>query len=243
MTLTNEDLRQIKLGMRYRGGYLVQQAGYTLGVAAVDEGALAPLLPAGYLAQIEALRAEVQRTAGDKAVAAEESKHATSSQDDAVREGKVWRRRVAARARRAQRMGADVPAALIHVGRTDTVPALLSQLQNDVSLLEAHGDALSVAGDPAPLLAQGRDIQQRLQSADDEQETKRLEALPAAVKTHYLAKGRLYTALKIVHDAGHELWADNTAQAARYNLDILYRNGRRRTPAVEAPPNSATATG
>lgn len=243
MALTHEDLKQIELGMRYRGGYLVAQSGYTLGVAAADEDALAPLLPAGYLAQLEALRAEVQRTAGDKAVVAEESKHATSSQDDAVREGKVWRRRLAARARRAQRMGADVPAPLLHVGRAATVPALLSQLQSDVSLLEAHGDALSVAGDPAPLLAQGRDIQQRLQDAEQAQETKRLEALPAAVQAHYLAKGKLYTALKIVHDAGHELWADNAAQAARYNLDILYRNGRRRTPAVETAPNLATAKG
>jgi len=46
-------------------------------------------------------------------------------------------------------------------------------------------------------------------------------------------KGTLYTALKVVNDAGHELYADNATAAARYNLSILQRRAGKKT--VETP--------
>jgi hypothetical protein len=235
-TTTDEDL--VRAGLRHRGQSLVQQAGYTLGLAAADADGLTELLPEGFLAQAEALRREVDVAYQDRAIVAEEAKSATKAQDDQARAAKLWRRRVSARAKRARRLGATLPDALLYIAQTRSLPALLNQLTSWVGLMRTSHEALGLAGDPTKLIDEGALLIEALRTKDDEQELKRLDALPASVRAFHLAKGRLYIALKVIHDAGQELWSAEPSMAARYNLAILYRSGRRPKAAVEAPPTS-----
>ncbi|MGB8295403.1 MAG: hypothetical protein WCG85_08245, partial [Polyangia bacterium] len=97
--LTSSELA--KIGERQRASYLVPQAGYTLGIAAADGGALAGLLPAGFLDEVTRVRDEVDKARQDKTIMAVEAKQATGSQQTFVRQVKVWRRQAATRAQRA----------------------------------------------------------------------------------------------------------------------------------------------
>jgi len=92
-----------KTGQHYRASYLVQQAGYTLGIAAADGPALAALLPANFVEQVTQARNDVDQAHKDKHNAAAESRHATTTQNTQLRAAKVWRRKAIKRAQRAQR--------------------------------------------------------------------------------------------------------------------------------------------
>ena len=81
--------------------------------------------------------------------------------------------------------------------------------------------------DAQKLLDEGKAIATALKTADAQQEVKRFNELPASVQEFLAKKGTLYTALKVINDAGHELFADNSTQAARYNLSILHRRTTR----------------
>ena len=53
--------RYIATGLRFRGSYLVQQAGYTLGLAALVGAPLAGKLPPNFLDRATAVRDEVDK--------------------------------------------------------------------------------------------------------------------------------------------------------------------------------------
>lgn len=55
-----------RLGYGLRGSYLVQQAGYTRGIAAEDGQSLLDMLPAGYLDETAAAQAIVEKAQGDR---------------------------------------------------------------------------------------------------------------------------------------------------------------------------------
>jgi len=153
---------------------------------------------------------------------------------------KVWRRAVANRARRLLRAGGSVPAELILIGSNQSVPAILDQSSKVLGLLAENAAALATIG-PAvePLIEQGRKLYQALDQADSAQEKVRASELPASVVAFYAKKGELYTGLKIINDAGHELHAHDPQAAARYNLSILYR---RSGQGAGVPAPAATAT-
>ena len=65
-TLSENEL--VELGSRLRAAYLVEQAGYTLGIAAQEGQPLADLLPQGFLAEVGAARDSVQLAIQDKTV-------------------------------------------------------------------------------------------------------------------------------------------------------------------------------
>ncbi|HEV8323439.1 MAG TPA: hypothetical protein VG389_17615 [Myxococcota bacterium] len=216
-------------GSRRRAPYLIEQSGYTLGIAAEDGAAIDDLLDPGYVAEVATAADEVRTAMGDKALMAEDSKTATDSQDEQLRRAKVWRRRAVRRAQRAVRQGRTVPDLLTSVKQARTVPGLIRQLDQMVPALAANQAALGGANAQA-LIDDGTAIRAALHSADAAQELARLSALPAKVRDFFEAKGRLYVGLKVINDAGHELHADNAAAAGRYNLRILHRRtgaGRR----------------
>ena len=221
-TLPQDEL--LELGARHRADYLVEQAGYTLGLAARDGAPLAALLPKSFLAGMKEAQVKLSAALKDKALTAEESKNATGAQNQAFARGKVWRRKAMYRSRRAARMGTKMPEELTRPADVRSVPALAGQLDRMVKLLESEKASLSA--DTAALVKAGQEIAQALKTADAAQELKRLKELPDAVKGFYLQKGTLYVGLKVINDAGRELHAENPQEASVYNLDILLKRGR-----------------
>jgi len=219
-------------GVRYRADYLVEQAGYTLGVAAQDGPKLAELLPENYLDEVRAALDRVNASMGDKALIRSEAKHATVEQNNAVAAAKVWRRRVMNRCRMAKRMGRDMPEGLVLISEARTIPAIAGQLDNMVKLLEASQGLLP--GSAAALIKQGQGISKALKEADARQEVKRLKELPDTVQAFYVNKGMLYIGLKVLNDAGRELYADEPEAASKYNLSILHRHAGSAKPGQPA---------
>jgi len=230
-TLSREKLAEF--GIRYRADYLVEQAGYTLGIAAQDGPKLAELLPERYLDGVKAALDRVNASMGDKALIRSEAKQATVEQNKAVAEAKVWRRKVMNRCRMAGRMGRDMPVELVLISEARTIPAIAGQLDNMVKLLEASQGSLP--GSAAVLIQQGQGISKALREADARQEVKRLKELPDTVQAFYINKGMLYIGLKVLNDAGRELHADAPVAAAKYNLSILHRHVGNAKPGQPVP--------
>jgi hypothetical protein len=235
------------MGARCRASYLVQQAGYTLGIAAADGAALLALLPPNYLDQVTQARNDVDQARQDRTNLEAESRHATTAQNTQLRAGKVWIRKAVKRSQRAQCLGAEIADGLTQVGRSQTVPAVLEQVSKMLALLRSHAADLDRVG-PAtqPLIDEGQAVYDALQQADADQEQTRSADLPASVLAFYARKGELYLGLKVINDAGHELHAADLQAAAKYNLAILHRHAGQAAVPVEPPgpvprPNAVTA--
>jgi hypothetical protein len=69
------------------------------------------LLPAGYLDYVAAEADEVSSSRKDKVLAAEGSKGSAQQVNDLIRQAKIWRRTVVARAQKAMKLGKKVPDA------------------------------------------------------------------------------------------------------------------------------------
>ncbi|MBI4953798.1 MAG: hypothetical protein HY908_17365 [Myxococcales bacterium] len=228
----------IAAGRRLRGPYLVQQAGYTVGIAHAEGAALVGLLPEAELTRAEALAAEVTEALKDKTLAAADASGATGDQNRSLRTAKIWRRRMVSRAARAERKGAKIPAGLLTISPKKTVPAVATQLADMLALADKHAAELDKAGPGlAQLLAEGQAAATALGTADAAQEVKRFEALPSAVRAFYAKKAELYQTLKVINDAGHELHAGAPEAAGRYNLKILHRAASK-APKAPKPPKA-----
>lgn len=228
----------IATGARVRTAYLIQQANATLAMAEAEGPALSALLPANLLVDTAKVRDEVDKMRGDKAVMEAEAKQATDSERDQLRDVKVWRRKPAKRSQRARRAGAKVPDELVHIGSAKTVPAVLNEVSRTLALLTEYTPALDAIGPPTqPLIDQGKLLYQALQAADRTQEHSRASELPATVAAFYAKKNELYNKLKMINDAGQELYAHDLQSAARFNLSILHR---RRGQAAEPTPPAPT---
>lgn len=212
----------IELGERHRADYLVEQSGYTQGIAAKEGSPLAALLPANYLTEVRAETEKVSTAMKDKTLVASESKNSTTSQNQALANAKVWRTKVVHRCRRAERMGKDMPEELTRTNDVRNVPAVAGQIDKMVKLLEAN--KANLMADTTALVTQGQSIAKALKEADAGQEVKRLRDLPEAVRAFYQSKGTLYMGLKAINDAGRELYAATPDKAAIYNLSILRRH-------------------
>jgi ABC-type transporter Mla maintaining outer membrane lipid asymmetry ATPase subunit MlaF len=66
--------------------------------------------------------------------------------------------------------------------------------------------------------------------------------MPAAVTAFCAKKGELYTMLKIINNVGHELYAHNQAEAAKFNMSILHRRAPQAATPEPDPPAPAPAT-
>lgn len=234
-TLTRDQL--VALGAGYRAAYLVQQAGYTLGIAAAEEGEIEAVVgDTNLLEEVTATKASVETVMADRDLLAQESKTLTTVQNQKLREAKVWRRKVALRAARARRQGkTTVPESLTVIGRLGGVPDVLAALTSTIATFESN--LADLGGDRArALLEDGKRINSALGTADASQEQARLSGLPVKVQDFYAAKGLLYVGLKVINDAGQELHAGDPARAGQYNLKILYRSGARKRAAGGGEP-------
>jgi hypothetical protein len=235
----------ISAGAQVRASYLREQAGYTLAIAAAEGPALAANLEDGYLTDTAQCLAEVEAGLKDRTVAESEAALATAAQGTALRAAKVWRRKVAARGARAQRQGESIPTELTVVTRASSVADVSNQITAMIGLFAQH---LTVLGKGAQhLLDEGQSISAALTTASTDHDVKRLATLPKSVRSFYALKGTLYTALKVINDAGRELHADSPALSAGYNLKILHRKGHATplaagTPTLPAPKPVADPT-
>lgn len=227
----------IEIGAKQRASYLVQQAGYTLGLAAEEEEAIEEVLEDPQLVEdVTAAMDEVKTGTQDLELMRQEAKNLTTRQDEALGEAKVWRRKAVARAKRAKRRGKNIPDELLAIGRASSVPGITEQLTVMTATFATH--VADLGGPRAQaLLEKGQTILTTLSTADAEQEVARLALLPEKVLRFYEAKGRLYLGIKLLNDGGHELHADDLAQAARYNLKILRRRAPKR---AKDPANPST---
>jgi hypothetical protein len=196
--------------------------------------------------KLAAVRDAVAQAFEDKTIRAAEAKLATGAQNTAARSLKLWGRKAVARAQAAIRSGALIPDDMTHPLNARTVPAAIAQSRRLLSLLGEHAPMMDAVGAPTqPLIDEGRKLCDALAAADSTQELTRASALPAAVANFYARKGELYTGLKIINDAGHELYAHDPQSASRYNLSILYRRhvagdtGPDPTPPAPTPPAPA----
>ncbi|MBN2352618.1 MAG: hypothetical protein JXD23_08640, partial [Spirochaetales bacterium] len=127
-----------EIGSRSRAGYLVEQAGYTTGLAKRDGQASTDLLPEGYLKEVTAAPDRVSAAYKDKTLSEEESKSSTQEVNKLMRQAKVWRRAAVNRALRASRMGKQMPDDLLKMGNARSVPAVVALMDQTVKLLEAN---------------------------------------------------------------------------------------------------------
>lgn len=223
-------------GARCRLGFLRDQAGYTLGLAAQEGQPLEDLLPTGYVKEVQVLVDSLVAAEQDKVLMHADAKEATSAHHSTQAQAKIWKRKVAWRAARAARLGKTVPDALLRIPQARNGPELAVQVTDKLKLLEANKDAMPGTG-VDDLIAEGQTLAANLQSVDADQEIKRFSALPNAVQEFYCQKGLLYTALKVINDAAQELHAGDPVTASRFNLNILHRRGR-----VQAQPPAPQPT-
>jgi hypothetical protein len=228
----------VAIGWRIPSAYLIQQAAFTLGIAESEGEALARILPVNFLADVSHLRDDVDAARKDKAIAALEAKLSTGEQNQGVHALKVWRRKIAKRARRALLTHAKVPEELTNVGRSQSVARVLEEASNTLAVLSQQVATLdAVAPGTQALIDEGQKLYQALDAADKAQEQARFSDLPAAVAAFHAKKAELYLGLKIINEAGHEFHAENPKEAGKYNLSILYRNrGQSSTAPTPTPP-------
>lgn len=218
------DKELVALGARLRASYLLQQATYTLELALSEGEPLAKLMAAGLLSKVSSLRAKVALAFEDKTDKAAEAKLATQAEGLAARSLKEWGRGAAARAKSAIRAGVLIPDALTRAPDARSVPDLTVQAQGMLSLLGQHAALMDQVGAPTqPIIDQGRALLSALTNADGNQELSRASALPVAVASFYARKAELYLGLKMINDAGHELYSADPQSSSRFNLSILYR--------------------
>jgi alpha-beta hydrolase superfamily lysophospholipase len=108
------------------------------------------------------------------------------------------------------------------------VPAVVAQLSAMTGALREHKDTLGGARADT-LLGEGTELLSNLQKTDAAQENACLVALPKKVQDFYARKGELYVGLKVINDAGHELFTEEPERAKGFNLKILYRSASRKS--------------
>ncbi len=213
----------IALGARHRGSYLLEQFGYTMGIARLDGEALVKVMPKRFLDEVTEVGDRVREAMKSKTLAAAESKGSTHDVNKAMLEAKAWRKAAVSRGKIAMRAGFDVPAELTRVEKLASVPAVVKRLNDMLKLIEENLEAFE-SGNLEEFIGEGKAISGQLAQFDAEQEVKRLRTLPQTVRDFYYEKGLLYIGIKGLNDWGRVLHKKESAKANAYNLSILHRH-------------------
>jgi hypothetical protein len=221
----------IAIGVRNRASYLVEQYGYTKGLAQMDGAGLEAMMPKGYLAEVAACEQMVAEEMKNKSLAAEESKGSTQDVTRVMRQAKEWRATAVIRGKFASRSGGDIPKVLTRLDNLSGVPAVVTNMNDMVKMLEANFEEMD-NGDLKAFIDEGKGLVEQIKSFDSVQEVKRLKSLPESVRNFYYQKGLLYMGIKGINDWGRAYHRGDPAGANAYNLSILYRHAGKRTPAA-----------
>jgi hypothetical protein len=235
------EIELVRMGQRLRSAQLLQQASLTIPQSRAVGEPLAKLMRPGFIDLVEAVRLSVAKAFEDKSVLEEEAKLSTESQHEAMRLVKEWSRRAVARANSVLLSGATLPEQMAYIPDARSVPARTGQVQRLLGLLVQHAATMDKVGIPTqPLIDEGRQVLDALIAADSGQELKRAADLPASLANFYARKAELYTGLKMINEAAHELYAHDPLSSSRFNLSLLYRKGPATTtqPTPNAPPTA-----
>ena len=195
---------------------------------------LADLLPDGFIAEVKAADTALGTSANDRALQEADAHESTKTHHTTCAEAKAYCRQVARRCSVGKRVGNKLPDELIYVHPVYSTGELTAKTSRTVELLKAN--AASVPGKGIDeLVAKGERLVGELRTVDSRKEQKRYSDLPKAVQDYYFQKGLLYLGLKAINDAAQALHADDTAAAARFNLNLL----NRKTPSRKAKPAPA----
>jgi hypothetical protein len=231
--LSREEI--VVLGMRNRAGYLLEQAGYTLGLARIDGPGLEDLAPAGFLEAVAEARDRVRDAMKEKALLVEESKGSTVDVNTVLRRAKEWRRDVVNRCKFAGRTGKRIPEGLTRIEKAYGVPQVATSVNQMTQWLESCKAAIP-GKDVGALIKEGKDLFEAISATDAIQETKRAKHLSDAAEEFYYQKGLLYTGLKGINDLGRSLHRGDPSAINKYNMAILYRNaGKKKKAEVPVP--------
>lgn len=231
----------IRTGSHLRAGPLSLQAGYTLKLAAGEREKLVKRIGQPTLDGAVVLQRAVDPLAGDRTVAAAEAKGKTQSQGTAVHEAILWRREAIKLGGMLKRRGVPGAENLARITSPDrTLAKLAVELNEKIALVGQVAKDAPNPDYPPELAQRGRTALANLQERDAAQELD-IANLPPKTREEYLVKGLLYLVLKQINDAGQGLHVGNPAEAARYNLGILYRSGFR--PGKEEGPPGGTGGG
>jgi hypothetical protein len=227
----------ISIGVRNRASYLLEQYGYTMGVAKLDGDALVNIMPAGYLDEIDQCADRVREAMKNKTLVAAESKSSTQSVNQVMRLAKEWRRAAVSRGKVAKRTGYDIPDELIRLNNLSGVPSVMKSMHDMIKLIEANKDAMA-SGNLQEFIDEGKTLVDQVTQFDSTQEVKRLKSLPDTVREFYYQKGLLYIGIKGINDYGRAFNKGDAAKANAYHLSILYRHAGKRKPDQSAPAQS-----
>lgn len=239
MALDRKDLAGV--GLRLNGGRLLEQAGYTLGLARDEAQELAPFgVTKERLAGWETVRTQVQTAWNDRSISADESVALTDSQNRLVRDAKRWLRKVIQISGNAFAEEPTIYDEFTKIPRPQqSLPKLLEAMSRLTELCGKYSTRLAEWGGRA-LAKEGADLVAQIQKTDAGQERK-LQDLPKKTEEFHVQKGRLFLAIKQINRAGKTAHLDDNAAAARYNLDILYRSAGRRSAIKTAEKEVAKA--
>ncbi len=214
------------VGARFRANNVKAQGSRTVSLLAEDPDAAAIVKPE----RIEALKgsvAKLEKAITDRDVMAEEAKDKTIAQGDALEKAKIWRRVMTLRVKAALVAGVDVPEDLGRMkARGSDFKALARDLRRLAKLAVDHLSKLTDNDVTPDLLAAGEASAAILDSADLEQDMARLRALPRKVREMYIEKAKVYLQVKVANLLAQSVHAED-GEAGEWNLDLLYREGRR----------------
>ncbi len=210
------------LGVRFRAAHLVEQASYTLELAAQDGRALDGLLPAGYVSEVRRIVNSILGAMAFPDVVAGEAREVAQASSKELRAARSWRRKIARRAVRARTIGREVPDVLTRVSDVDTAAAVAAQLSAMLAWVETDPDLLP-GDDIGALIKEGKKLVAQLGNGKVSEQAARLAALPATDQKFSEEKGLLFVGLRVINDAAQELHLRDRKAAERFNLDILRR--------------------
>jgi hypothetical protein len=218
MITTLDKKRVIAIGTRHRASCLLEQYGYTMGLARREGLAMEEILPLGYLDEVDACADYMD--ARRKNTAWEETET-----DAALRAAREWRQAVVCFGRFARRSGARLPEGLIKPGRAAAPAACAQELQCLIALLDERSEEFPGSTLPS-FLAEGRLLYEWLALLASGRQ-KRPRLTEEARELQY-AKGLLYIGVRGITDMGRVLHRGDAVGAAQYHMFLLHRRTKDR---------------
>jgi len=237
MPFTEQELMEI--GSRFTTQRLIEQGAVSVAVAKAHAGELAKKFPPGRTAELEALLSEIQAKFATQAGAKDAYGTGNVPVTNKIREAKKWIAEVITSADNAYEEEPELRDEFHKGGKIGiSVPKITGRLQVLLSLAEGRQAELAEWGIDNADLKTGRRLLEELTAANIAQEAA-VKNLPVATKDLYVLKGKAFLLLKRLARAGRDVFKNDPATAAKLNLDILRRKGRKQDeagPAAASPP-------
>ncbi len=235
------DQEYMSIGARFSTQRLIEQLGVAIATAKEHQAELARRWPADKTAALAKLADLIHGLYDEQAERKFQAATGNVNVHEIMREAKVLIGDIIAAADSAF---ADEPtiADQFHKGGKlgVSVPKVSGRLQALLVHAADHKDALAPWGIGDDDLQRGNDILVRLGEANAAQE-QALRNLPPKTRELYVAKGRAYLLLKALNRAAKRSFIDDPTTAAKLDLRVLNRHGRRAKEPAPTPEPAPVA--